>query len=70
MDNIRVFKKLVTLPAIRRGNYLIKISVYNGQILLVASHSIDLHKVEVRSFWEPDEVYDFIDMIVEKDMYE
>lgn len=71
MDNhLRVSKKIVTLPAVRRGDYFIKISVYNGQILLVASHAIDLEKVHVRLFGNPNDVYNFIDMIIEKDNYE
>jgi len=69
-DNLKVSKKLVALPAVRRGNWFIKVSVCNGQILLVASHAIDLNKIEVRAFWSPNEVYDFIDMLIEKDLYE
>ena len=66
-----VNKKLMSLPAVRRGNYVIKVSVCNGQILLVASHATnDLEKIFVRSFWNPDDVYKFIDMIIEKDNYE
>lgn len=67
MDNYtRVSKNLVTLPAVRRGDYLIKVSVFNGQILLVATHAIELDKIHVRSFWDSAEAYKFIDMIIEK----
>ena len=44
--NVKVFDKLVTMTAVRRGNWLIKISIMNGQILLIASHLSELEKLK------------------------
>lgn len=66
MDNIKITKKLVALQTIRRGDWLIKLSVMNGQILLVASHLIDLERVEIRAFYHPNEAFNFIDFIIGK----
>lgn len=66
MDNIKITKKLVTLQTIRRGDWLIKLSVMNGQILLVASHLIDLERAEIRAFYHPNEAFNFIDFIIGK----
>jgi hypothetical protein len=63
-NKLKVFGKLVSLNLVRRGNWLIKISVFNGQILLIASHVIDLEKIEVKTFWEPEDAFDFIDKLL------
>jgi len=66
--NIKVNKKLVTLAPVRRGDWLIKLSVLNGQILLVASHLIDLEKIEVNTFYNPQSVFDFIEFLVKDEL--
>jgi len=66
MDNIKITKNLVTLQTVRRGDWFIKISVMNGQILLIASHLIDLEKMEIRTFYHPNEAFNFIDFIIGK----
>lgn len=62
--NVKVFDKLVTMNTVRRGNWLIKISILNGQILLIASHLLDLEKVEVKTFWNSNDVYNFIEFLL------
>lgn len=62
--NVKVFDKLVTMNTVRRGNWLIKISIFNGQILLIASHLLDLEKVEVKTFWNSNDVYNFIEFLL------
>lgn len=62
--NVKVFDKLVTMNTVRRGNWLIKISIFNGQILLIASHLLDLEKVEVKTFWKSHDVYNFIEFLL------
>jgi hypothetical protein len=66
MGNIKlhVYKQLVSLNLVRRGNWLIKISVFNGQILLVASHSVDLDRIEVKTFWKPENAFDYIEKLL------
>ncbi len=62
--NVKVFDKLVTMNTVRRGNWLIKISIFNGQILLIASHLLDLEKVEVKTFWKSQDVYNYIEFLI------
>lgn len=62
--NVKVFDKLVTMNTVRRGNWLIKVSILNGQILLVASHLLDLEKIEVKTFWKSHEVHNFIEHLL------
>lgn len=62
--NVKVFDKLVTMTAVRRGDWLIKISILNGQILLIASHLLELEKIEVKTFWTSNEVNNFIEYLV------
>ena len=64
---IKVYDKLVTLVTVRRGDWFIKVSVYNGQILLVATR-IDLEEVKVKAFWKPTEVYDYIEQLVKEEI--
>jgi hypothetical protein len=66
MGNIKLkaYKQLVSLNLVRRGNWLIKISVLNGQILLIASHLIDLDRIEIKTFWQPENTFDYIEELL------
>lgn len=64
--HIRVYDKLVTLVTVRRGDWFIKVSVYNGQILLIATQ-IDLNEVKVKAFRNPNAVYDYIEQLVKEE---
>jgi hypothetical protein len=66
MGNIKLkaYKQLVSLNMVRRGNWLIKLSVFNGQILLIASHLIDLDRIEIKTFWLPENTFDYIEKLL------
>lgn len=66
MGNIKLkaYRQLVSLNMVRRGNWLIKISVFNGQILLIASHLIDLDRMEIKTFWHPENTFDYIEKLL------
>lgn len=68
-DRVKVNKNLITLQAVRRGDWAIKVSVMAGQILLVASHLIEIEKIEVRTFYSPNDVFNFIENLI-KEWYE
>ena len=60
----KAYKQLVSLNLVRRGNWLIKLSVFNGQILLIASHLIQLDKIEIKTFWQPENTFDYIEKLL------
>jgi hypothetical protein len=66
MGNIKlsVYKQLVSLNLVRRGNWLIKLSVYNGQILLIASHLLQLDRIQIKTFWQPEGAFDYIEKLL------
>lgn len=60
----------ISYPSIRRGNYQLKVSVYNkSQFLIVANHLLDETKFVVRHFSNELEAAIFIEYIIEKDIY-
>jgi hypothetical protein len=59
-------KKLITLLAVRRGDWIIKVSVMSNQILLIASHLIFLDGVVVRTFYNPVDVFNYIENLVKE----
>jgi hypothetical protein len=65
-DRVKVNKNLITLQAVRRGDWAIKVSVMAGQILLVASHLIEIEKIEVRTFYSPNDVFNFIENLIKE----
>lgn len=60
---------LKTFPTLRRGNYLLKISAIGSQFLIVASHLVDDTKFYVRHFSEPIKADEFIETLIERDIY-
>jgi hypothetical protein len=59
-------KNLITLLAVRRGDWVIKVSVMSNQILLIASHLIFLDRVVVRTFYNPIDVFNYIENLVKE----
>lgn len=62
-------KSLKTFPTLRRGNYLLKISAIGSAFLIVARHLLDDNKFYIRYFDEPIEADDFIETLIERDIY-
>jgi hypothetical protein len=65
-DKIKVNKNLITLLAVRRGDWVIKVSVMAGQILLVASHLVYIERIEIRTFYNPIDVFNFIENLIKE----
>jgi hypothetical protein len=66
--NAKISPNLISFVCIRRGDWLIKISVYKKKdVLVVAQHIFDTEKMVIKQFTHQDEAADFINMIVEKD---
>lgn len=64
--NIKVDKKLVTMNTILRGNWLIKVSILNGQILFIGLNINNPDLIEIRTFWESQDVYTFIEFLLQR----
>lgn len=61
--------KLQSFSAIRRGNYLLKLSKQGSNFLLIAYSVEDDSKTYVRFFTNPYEADIFIETLIEKDIY-
>lgn len=58
---------LISFVLVRRGDWLLKVSVYkNKTILVCAQHIIDLDLVVVRFFEDQNVAADFIEKLVEE----
>jgi hypothetical protein len=64
--NIKVNKKLVTMNTVLRGSWLIKISIFNGQILFIGFNVNNPDLIEIRTFWDSQDVYTFIEFLLQR----
>lgn len=66
----KISKNLVSLPPIRRGNWLIKISNFKDKQILVVANHLMYDNAIVKAFTDDNEAADFINFIAERDYYE
>jgi hypothetical protein len=56
---------LVSFITIRRGNWIMKISVYkHREVMVIAQHYFDNDRFEIRHFGDQEEAADFIEFLV------
>jgi hypothetical protein len=56
---------LISYVAIRRGNWILKISVYKHKtVLVVAQNYYDTEKIELRHFNNQEAAANFIDLLI------
>jgi hypothetical protein len=56
---------LISYVAIRRGNWIMKISVFKHKtVLIIAQHYFESEKFELRYFSDQEEAANFIDFLV------
>jgi hypothetical protein len=68
MMKAKVSPNLISFVTIRRGNWIMKISVYKTKwVLLVAQHYYDKEKFVIKEFSNHDEAAVFIDFLAESD---
>lgn len=68
MMKARVSPNLISFVTIRRGNWVMKISVYKTKdILLVAQHYFENEKFEVRHFKDQDDAAEYIEYLAAED---
>ena len=58
----------MTFVTVRRGNWMIKVSVFKAKyVLVVAQHYIDLDNVIVRHFDHHEKAADFLELLAKED---
>lgn len=66
MMKAKVSPNLISFVTIRRGNWIMKISVYKTQeILVIAQHYYETEKFMIRHFSDQNEAARFIDELAE-----
>lgn len=61
----RLSPNLISFVAVRRGSWILKVSVYkNKQIMVLASHCFDLDNIIIRYFFDQNHAADFIEQLV------
>ena len=67
----KVSKDMVSFQAVRRKDWVLKISVYRDKyVLLVAQHHYYQEQTIVRFFHDFNEAASFIDFLIEQDSYD
>lgn len=68
MIKARVSPNLISFITVRRGNWVMKISVFKqSNVMIVAQHYFEREGFFVKFFKDHEEAAKFIDMLVEKD---
>lgn len=68
MMKAKLSPNLISFVTIRRGNWIMKISVYKQVwVLLVAQHYYDKEKFIIKEFSHHDEAASFIEFLAESD---
>ena len=63
-------KDLKSFPAVRRGNYQFKVSIFkNMSCLIVGNHLIDDNKFFVQHFTNEADAVIYMEYLIEKDIY-
>ena len=64
----KISPNLISFVTVRRGDWIMKISVYKQRdVLVIARHYYELEKIIVRHFGNQDEAANFLDMLAKED---
>lgn len=67
MMKARVSQNLISFVTIRRGDWIMKISVYKTkEVLLVAQHYFENDKFQIKHFFDQEEAAKYIDKLAEE----
>lgn len=65
MMKAKLSPNLISFLTVRRGNWILKVSVYkNKQIMVVASHCYDMERLAIKFFLDQNGAADFIEKLV------
>jgi hypothetical protein len=68
MMKAKISPNLLSFVAIRRGNWVLKISVFKSKwVMVIASHYFDEDRFHMRQFATHKEAADFIDFLISED---
>jgi len=68
MENSNLIPNLVSFPSVRRGDWVIRVSVFKDQFVLVLyKHYYDDDKFGLRQFVGQGEAADFIEALILED---
>jgi hypothetical protein len=64
----KISKDLISFVTIRRGNWIMKISVYRTkEVLVLAQHYFEIERFIVNQFINQEEAAAFLDMLASED---
>lgn len=64
MMKAKISPNLISFVTIRRGEWILKISVFKAKnVLVVAQHYFDIDKFELRHFSDQNEAAEFIEFL-------
>jgi len=68
MQKAKISKDLISFVTIRRGNWIMKISVYKQKyVLVLAQHYFEIERFIVNQFTNQEEAAAFLDMLASED---
>lgn len=68
MMKAKISPNLISFVTVRRGEWILKVSVYkNKQIMVIAQHCYEYEKMIIRCFSDQNEAADFIELLVIED---
>jgi hypothetical protein len=71
MIKSKVYPNLLSFVTIRRGNWVMKISVFKSKwVMIIAQHYFENDHFQIRQFADHNEAADFIEFLASKDNYE
>jgi hypothetical protein len=61
----KITTNLISFPAIRRGEWILKVSVFkNKQVMVMAMNCYDMEDIRVRFFMGHNQAADFIEQLI------
>ena len=64
----KISPNLISFVAVRRGNWILKVSVFKSKtILVIARHYFNADEYVIRYFDDQNDAADFLDYIAEKE---
>ena len=68
MMKAKLSPNLISFVTVRRGEWILKVSVYkNKQIMVIAHHCYELEHLIIRYFTDQNSAADFIELLVIED---
>jgi hypothetical protein len=68
MMKAKISPNLISFVTVRRGEWILKVSVYkNKQIMVIAHHCYDFGQMVIRYFTDQNAAADFIELLVIED---